>query len=142
MQSAEAAMIEGYFWLNDKQWAKLEPLLPPYVRGKRRVDDRRVLSGIIQVLQSGCRWSDSPLEYGPRKTIYNRFVRWAIKGRWEQLFMELARAGGPPAEAMLDSTHVKVHRSASGGRRKKRLIPGKIRALSAQAAADVTPRFI
>lgn len=112
-------MVKGYFWLNDKQWAKLEPLLPPYIKGKRRVDDRRVLSGIIQVLQSGCRWSDSPLEYGPRKTLYNRFVRWAIKGRWELLFMELARAGGPPAEALLDSTHIKVHRSASGGRRKK-----------------------
>lgn len=135
-------MIKGYFWLSDKQWAKLEPLLPVYVRGKHRVDDRRIISGIIQVLQSGCRWSDSPLEYGPRKTLYNRFVRWAIKGRWELLFMELARAGGPPAEAMLDSTHIKVHRSASGGRRKKRLIPGKIRALSAQAAADAIPKSI
>jgi transposase len=135
-------MVTGYFWLNDKQWAKLEPLLPPYVKGKRRVDDRRILSGIIQVLQSGCRWSDSPLEYGPRKTLYNRFVRWAIKGRWEQVFMELAHAGGPPAEALLDSTHVKVHRSASGGRRKKRLIPGKIRELSVQAGVDATPRFI
>ena len=135
-------MIKGYFWLNDKQWAKLEPLLPPYIKGKRRVDDRRVLSGIIQVLQSGCRWSDSPLEYGPRKTIYNRFVRWAIKGRWELLFMELARAGGPPAEVLLDSTHIKVHRSASGGRRKKRLIPGKIRGRSAPAEADAIPRYI
>ncbi len=37
-------MIKGYFWLNDEQWAKIEPLLPAYVRGKRRVDDRRVLS--------------------------------------------------------------------------------------------------
>ncbi len=135
-------MVKGYFWLNDKQWAKLEPLLPPYIKGKRRVDDRRVLSGIIQVLQSGCRWSDSPLEYGPRKTLYNRFVRWAIKGRWELLFMELARAGGPPAEALLDSTHIKVHRSASGGRRKKRLIPGKIRGQSAPAGAGATPRYI
>ena len=51
-------MVKGHFWLNDKQWAKLGPLLPPYIKGKRRVDDRRVLSGIIQVLQSGCRWSD------------------------------------------------------------------------------------
>lgn len=71
-------MIKGYFWLNDEQWAKLNPLLPVYVRGKRRVDDRRVLSGIIQVIVSGCRWSDAPLEYGPQKTLYNRFVRWAV----------------------------------------------------------------
>lgn len=116
----EANMVYGYFWLNDKQWGKIEALLPPYVRGKRRVDDRRVISGIIQVIVSGCRWSDAPLEYGPRKTLYNRFVRWAWRGIWEGIFMELAKEGGPPAEALLDSTHIKVHRAASGGRRIKR----------------------
>src|SRR6516165_4575114 len=63
-------MITGYFWLNDGQWEKIDPLLPAYVRGKRRVDDRRVISGIVQVIISGCRWSDAPLEYGPRKTLY------------------------------------------------------------------------
>jgi transposase len=104
------------FWLNDKQWAKLEPLLPAYVRGKRRVDDRRVISGIIHVLKSGCRWADCPKDYGPRKTIYNRFVRWAVRGIWENIFATLAASGGPPAEAMLDSTHIKVHRSAAGGK--------------------------
>lgn len=126
-------MAVGYFWLNDRQWQGVAPLLPPYVRGKRRVDDRRVISGIIQVIVSGCRWSDAPLEYGPRKTLYNRFVRWAVRGIWERLFMELARAGGPPAEALLDSTHIKVHRSASTGRRR-----GGIRAPSAQAVAGAT----
>lgn len=104
------------FWLNDKQWAKLEPLLPAYVRGKRRVDDRRVISGIIHVLKSGCRWADCPKDYGPRKTIYNRFVRWAVRGIWENIFATLAASGGSPAEAMLDSTHIKVHRSAAGGK--------------------------
>lgn len=111
-------MVTGYFWLNDRQWAKVAPLLPPHVRGKRRVDDRRVISGIIQVIISGCRWSDAALEYGPRKTLYNRFARWAVRGIWQEVFMELAYAGGPPAEALLDSTHIKVHRSASTGRRK------------------------
>lgn len=101
------------------------------------MDDRRVISGIIQVIVSGCRWSDAPLEYGPRKTLYNRFVRWAMRGIWERVFMELARAGGPPAEALLDSTHIKVHRSASTGRRKK-----GIRARSAPAAADATARSV
>jgi transposase len=104
------------FWLNDKQWAKLEPLLPAYIRGKRRVDDRRVISGIIHVLKSGCRWADCPKDYGPRKTIYNRFVRWAVRGIWANIFATLAASGGPPAEAMLDSTHIKVHRSAAGGK--------------------------
>ena len=111
-------MVTGYFWLSDGQWEKIDPLLPVYIRGKRRVDDRRVISGIIQVIISGCRWSDAPLEYGPRKTLYNRFVRWAVRGIWERVFMELARAGDPPAEPLLDSTHIEAHRSASAGRRK------------------------
>lgn len=70
--------MSGLFWLNDRQWAKLESLLPRYVRGKRRFDDRRVISGIVHVLRSGCRWSDAPSEYGPHKTLYNRYMRWAV----------------------------------------------------------------
>jgi len=82
--------MSEHFWLNDKQWAKLEPLLPVYPQGARRVDDRRVISGIVHVLKSGCRWADCPKEYGPRKTIYNRFVRWAVKGIWRDIFRTLA----------------------------------------------------
>lgn len=59
------------FWLTDEQWANIEPLLPSDVRGKPRVDDRRVISGIFHVLKIGCRWCDCPAEYGPhtRSTI-------------------------------------------------------------------------
>ncbi len=69
-------------------------------RGKARVDDRRVISGIVHVLKSGGRWVDAPPEYGPKKTLYNRYVRWAAKGVWVHLFEALAAAGGPPAEAL------------------------------------------
>jgi transposase len=113
------------FWLTDEQWAKLEPLLPVYVRGKHRVDDRRVISGIVHVLKNGGRWADAPKEYGPKKTLYNRFVRWAVRGIWQDMFAALAASGGPPAEALLDSTHIKVHRSAAGakgGRRRTRSV--------------------
>ncbi len=104
------------FWLDDEQWSKLAPLLPNDTRGVARVDDRRVISGIIQVLKSGGRWSDAPAVYGPRKTLYNRFVRWAAKGVWTEIFHALASAGGPPAEVLIDSTAVKAHRCASGGK--------------------------
>ncbi len=104
------------FWLSDEQFRRLAPLLPSDTRGVPRVDDRRVISGIIHVLQSGCRWKDAPAHYGPYKTLYNRFVRWARKGVWDGIFMQLAEAGGPPAAVMLDSTHVKAHRSAAGGK--------------------------
>jgi transposase len=104
------------FWLSDAQWARLRPLLPNKPRGVPRVDDRRVISGIVQALRSGGRWIDVPAVYGPRKTLYNRFVRWSAKGIWEEVFRALAAAGGPPAEILLDSTHVKAHRCAAGGK--------------------------
>jgi transposase len=78
-------MPEG-FWLSDTQWERLAPLLPNKPRGVARVDDRRVISGIVVALQSGGRWIDVPAEYGPRKTLYNRFVRWSAKGVWQQVF--------------------------------------------------------
>src|SRR6266850_488377 len=109
-------MDRNYFWLSDRQFARLEPHLPTDTRGKPRVDDRRVISGIVHVLKSGCRWADSPLVYGPRKTLYNRFVRWAAKGVWLDIFHALASAGGPPAQVLIDSSAVKAHRCASGGK--------------------------
>jgi transposase len=113
-------MRRNLFWLSDEQWAAIEPYLPRDVRGKARVDDRRVVSGILHVLKSGCRWCDCPPEYGPPTTIYNRFVRWAERGVWETLFHELSTAKGSPQMQMIDSTHVKAHRSASGAKGGKR----------------------
>ena len=102
------------FWLSEAQMALLRPLLPNKPRGVPRVDDRRVISGIVQVLISGGRWVDAPAVYRPRKTLYNRWVRWARKGVWRRAFQELAAAGGPAAELMLDSTHARAHRCAAG----------------------------
>jgi len=68
------------------------------------------------VMKSGCRWCDCPPEYGPPTTLYNRFVRWAERRVWERLFQELASRGRSAATQMIDSTHIKAHRSASGGK--------------------------
>jgi transposase len=113
-------MRRNLFWLNDEQWRQIEPHLPKDVRGKDRVDDRRVISGILHVLKSGCRWCDCPPEYGPPTTIYNRFVRWAERGVWERLFRELAGRGRSTDTQMIDSTHIKAHRSAAGAKRGSR----------------------
>jgi transposase len=126
--------VSGEFWLSDEQWARLRPLLPNKPRGVPRVDDRRVISGIVHVLQSGCRWKDAPAVYGPPKTLYNRNVRWAARGVWREVFEVLAAAGGPPAELLIDSTHVKAHRSAAGGK------GGLMSRRSASAGAAATPR--
>jgi transposase len=117
-------MRKNLFWLSDEQWGRIEPHLPTDVRGVERQDDRRVISGIVHVLKSGCRWQDCPPEYGPHTTIYNRFVRWAERGIWENLFRQLAGRGRSTDTQMIDSTHVKAHRSASGGKggRRSRLL--------------------
>ena len=72
-------MNRDCFWLSEAQFSRLAPLLPSDTRGKPPVDDRRVISGIVHVLKSGGRWIDAPDVYGPYKTLYNRFVRWAAK---------------------------------------------------------------
>jgi len=125
-------MRGNLFWLSEDQWQRIEPHLPRDVRGKERVDDRRVISGILHVLKSGCRWCDCPPEYGPPTTIYNRFVRWAERGVWERLFHELAERGRSGGTQMIDSTHIKAHRSASGGKGGSRT-----RRLDARAAGAI-----
>jgi transposase len=122
-------MSRKLFWLTDQQWSRIEPYLPSDVRGKARVDDRRVISGIVQVPKSGCRGCDCPPEYGPPTTIYNRFVRWAERGIWENLFLALAGKGRLAGMQMIDSTHIKAHRSAAGGKG-----GSKARRLAAQEA--------
>jgi transposase len=100
------------FWLSDEAWSIIEPLLPSNQPGARRVDDRRVISGILYVLRTGCPWRSCPAEYGPSTTIYNRFNRWSRRGVWQKIYEVLAaeaRIGGTVA---IDSTYVKAHRSA------------------------------
>lgn len=109
-------MNRDHFWLSEAQFSLISPHLPTDIRGKARVDDRRVISGIIHVLKSGGRWVDAPPDYGPKKTLYNRYVRWAEKGVWSDLFHALAGSGGPPVHVLIDSSAVKAHRSASGGK--------------------------
>jgi len=86
-------MNRDHFWLTKDQFARLEGLLPTNTRGKPRVDDRRVISGIVHVLKSGCRWCDCPPEYGPPMTIYNRFVRWARRASGRTCSESLLEAG-------------------------------------------------
>ncbi len=131
-----------HFWLTDEQFARIAPLLPKDTRGKERVDDRRVISGIVHVLKSGGRWTDAPREiYGPKKTLYNRFVRWAAKGIWVELFETLARAGGPPSQVLIDSTAVKAHRCAAGAKGEQSQAIGRSRGGRTTKIHALTDRF-
>ena len=78
-----------------------------------RVDDRRIISGIIFVIRNGLRWRDAPSAYGPPKTIYNRFIRWSRLGVFNRIFAELAGKSVEPDRIMIDATHLKAHRTAA-----------------------------
>lgn len=116
------------FWLNDAQWAAIGPLLPR-LGGKPRVDDRRVISGILHRFREGLRWRAVPEVYGPRTTLFNRFNRWSQRGIWQGLFAALAACSDPPLEAMIDSTTVRAHRSAAGAKGGSRIKRSAARAV-------------
>jgi transposase len=103
------------FWLSARQWAAIERLLPRNQPGAHRVDDRRVISGIVHVLKAGCRWQDCPRSYGPYTTVYNRFHRWSQRGIWQGMFQALVTVS-PGDVQIIDSTTAKAHRSAAGGK--------------------------
>ena len=108
--------MADHFWLSDGQWAVIEPHIPKVYTGKRRVDDRRVISGIVHMLRSGARWRDCPAEFGPYTTVYNRFNRWSRQGIWHEIFYALTGQTGVYSSASIDATHIKAHRSAAGAK--------------------------
>ena len=104
--------MSDLFLLPEAQMRRIAPFFP-LSHGVPRVDDRRVISGIIFVIRNGLRWRDAPSAYGPHKTIYNRFIRWSRLGVFNRIFAELARKAGKPDRLMLDATHLKAHRTAA-----------------------------
>jgi transposase len=87
-----------------------------------RVDNRRIVSAIVFVIKNWLRWRDARHDYGPRKTIYNRFLRRSRSGAFNKIFVELARKGGKPGRVLIDATRLKTHRTAAN-RLKKSLFP-------------------
>ena len=104
--------MDDLFLLSEAQMRRIAPYFP-LSHGVARVDDRRVISGIIFVIKNGLRWRDAPPGYGPHKTIYNRFVRWSRLGVFNKIFSELASKAGKSSRLMIDATHLKAHRTAA-----------------------------
>lgn len=104
--------MSDLIWLTEAQMRKIEPHFPSS-HGVPRVDDRRIISGIIFVIRNGLRWRDAPAAYGPHKTIYNRFIRWSRMGVFNKIFAGLAAKAGNPDQLMIDATHLKAHRTAA-----------------------------
>ena len=110
--------MSEFFWLTEAQMERLRPFFPKS-RGKRRVDDRRVLSGIIFIQRNGLMWKHAPAAYGPPKTLYNRWKRWGDMGVFARMMEGLASEGAEQKTIMIDATYLKAHRTASSLRTKK-----------------------
>jgi transposase len=113
--------MSDHYWLCKAQLEIIQPYFPRS-HGRPRVDDRRVISGIIHVIRNGLRWRDAPEIYGPHKTLYNRFVRWSRMGVFDRILSGLAACAGEPDVVMIDATHLKAHRTAAS-LLKKGLLP-------------------
>ena len=114
--------MSDLFWLTDEQIERLRPFFPKS-HGRPRVDDRRVLSGIVFVNRNGLRWRDAPSAYGPHKTLYNRWKRRGEAGVFTRMMEGLAAAGAEPKTVMIDATYLKAHRTASSLRVKRMARP-------------------
>ena len=110
------------FDLSEQEWAIIAPLLPNKPRGVPRADDRRVLNGIFHILRTGAPWRDLPERYGPYTTCYNRFNRWAKAGVWVKIFEALAQRS-PQSMHLIDSSTVRAHQHAVGGKKGARITP-------------------
>lgn len=116
-------MSGSLFWLSDEAWAVIAPHLPTNQPGARRVDDRRVISGIIHMLKCGGRWADCPPAYGPSTTVYNRWNRWSRRGIWTRILVALTEEGWIAETGQIDSSYIKAHRSAAGAKGGRGLMP-------------------
>jgi transposase len=108
----EVVLMSELLMLSRAQIRRIEPYFP-LSHGVPRVDDRRILSGIVFVIRNGLRWRDAPAAYGPHKTIYNRFIRWSRMGVFNKIFAALAAASDADDVLMIDATHLKAHRTAA-----------------------------
>ena len=109
-------MARRRYELTDREWAIIEPLLPNKPRGVARVDDRRVLNGIMWRFRSGATWAEISERYGPSTTCCNRFVRWRKAGVRDRILAEVS-AGYNGELVMIDSTCMRVHQHGATGKK-------------------------
>jgi len=96
------------FWLNEGRVQRISPFFRSPTGGRPAYRQR-----LLHVIRKGLRWRDTPAEYGPHKTLYNRFIRWSRMGVFNRIFAGLAGRKGQPDPLMIDAAHLKAHRTAA-----------------------------
>ncbi|MEW2404449.1 IS5 family transposase [Streptomyces sp. NPDC046862] len=108
--------------LTDQEWELLAPLIPRAVTGRPRVEDRQVINGMVYKIRTGISWRDLPERYGPWKTVYTRFRRYALDGVFtralQQIQAQADAAGDIDWLVQIDSTVVRAHQHAAATGRK------------------------
>ena len=125
--------MSNLFWLTDDQWRKIEPFIPMTRPGPKPKRNREILSGILHVQKTGCRWQDCPKTYGPHTTVYNRFNRWSKAGIWQKIADSLVIHDALDVQC-IDSTTAKAHRCSAGAK------GGPMRRRLAAAGVDERPK--
>jgi transposase len=119
--------LAGMLRMPAASWFKpLTQGLPNKPRGVPRVDDRRVLIGILWVLRCGAPWRDLPDNFGPYTTCRNRFVRWRRAGVRARIMHALAGTHDAAVQ-MIDTTMVRVHQHGACITRNRRQSVGRSR---------------
>lgn len=108
--------------LTEAEWRVLKGLLPvereagKRGRGRPPEDNRNIINGILWRLRCGTAWRDVPEKYGNWNSIYRRFRRWSASGVWESVAITLAETMAESGHYSIDSTSVRAHVSAAGGK--------------------------
>jgi putative transposase len=102
--------------LTDLQWARIKAFLESdYKTGDRGHNDRNFIEAVLWWMRTGSPWRDLPDDFGPWKTVFNRFDRWSRNGKWDRLFRALQTDGDDEWHS-LDSTINRAHQHAAGGK--------------------------
>jgi transposase len=107
--------------LTDREWGRLEPLLPKRRMGRPPKDHRTIIDALLWLDRTGAPWRDLPERFGPWRTVATRFYRWTRSGLWDRILAELRRLADAAGQIdwdahMVDGTNIRAHRCAAGGK--------------------------
>ena len=121
-------MVRGL--MSDEEWAFFAPFVIETGprRGRRPADHRRVLDGVFWIARTGAAWRDLDDHFGKWNSVYQQFRRWTLAGVWDAMLAalnEAAQEGGAGQDSlqMIDSTIVRAHQHAAGGKKGARITP-------------------